>query len=131
VPEFITTSDIYSIVIPLLFYSDPLVVLLTAITLSLAIMGLWICFNWQGMIFEPLAYHIEELCYRYRLPHYLLKPLWSCPTCMSSFWGLIFYIACGHSWLTIAQMIVVLPITAFINTLFCIALDKISDEGCG
>ena len=94
-------------------------------------MGLWICFNWQGMIFEPLAYHIESICYRYHVPHYLLKPLWSCPTCMSSFWGLVFYIVLGHEFLSPMQMLLLLPVTAFINTLFCILLNKISDEGCG
>jgi hypothetical protein len=109
----------------------PLSILITAFTLSLAIMGLWICFNWQGMIFEPLSYSIEGFCYKYGLPHYILKPLWSCPTCMSSFWGAVFYIALGHSYLSIVQMLFILPVTAFINTLFCILLNKITDEGCG
>jgi hypothetical protein len=106
-------------------------IITTASGLSLGIMGLWICFNWQGMIFEPLAYSIEELCYIYRLPHYLLKPLWSCPTCMSSFWGLVFYMLYGHTYLCAVQMLIALPVTAFINTLFCILLSKTTDEGCG
>jgi len=106
-------------------------ILITAFTLSLAIMGIWICFNWQGMIFEPLSYHVEEFCYTHRLPHYILKPLWSCPTCMSSFWGSVFYMSLGHTYLSPVQMLFILPVTAFINTLFCILLNKISDEGCG
>ena len=106
-------------------------ILITSFTLSLGIMGLWICFNWQGMIFEPIAYSVEELCYTYGLPHYLLKPLWSCPTCMSSFWGLVFYLVLGHRYLSLTEMLVAVPITAFINTLFCILLNKTTDEGCG
>jgi hypothetical protein len=105
--------------------------LLTSLTLSLAIMGLWICFNWQGMIFEPVAYRIEQLCYTHSIPHWILKPLWACPTCMSSFWGSVYYIAYGHSYLSLIEMLIILPITAFIDTLFCILLNKISDEGCG
>lgn len=93
-------------------------------------MGLWISFNWQGMIFEPIAYRLEEFCYRHRIPHQLLKPLWSCPTCMSSFWGLIYYIAYGHRYLSVVQMLIVVPVTAFINTLCCILLSKTTDEGC-
>jgi hypothetical protein len=106
-------------------------VLITSVTLSLAIMGLWICFNWRGMIFEPLAYSVEEICYTHGIPHYLLRPLWSCPTCMSSFWGLVFYTMFGHSYLPIAEMLLVVPVTAFINTLFCILLNRITEEGCG
>jgi hypothetical protein len=106
-------------------------ILITSFALSLGIMGLWICFNWQGMIFEPLAYSVEELCYTYGLPHYLLKPLWSCPTCMSSFWGMLFYLLYGHLYLSPTEMILALPITAFINTLFCILLNKTTEEGCG
>ena len=93
-------------------------------------MGLWICFNWQGMIFEPLAYRLEEFCYRHRIPHQVLKPLWSCPTCMSSFWGLIYYVAYGHSYLSAVQMLIIVPVTAFIDTLFCILLSKTTEEGC-
>ena len=106
-------------------------ILTSSFTLSLGIMGLWICFNWQGMIFEPLAYHMEEFCYTHHIPHYLLKPLWSCPTCMSSFWGLVFYIITGHQYLGIGEMLVVVLASAFINTLFCILLNKATDEGCG
>jgi hypothetical protein len=105
-------------------------VFLSALCLSLAIMGLWICFNWQGMILEPLAYTIEQYCYTHRVPHYILKPLWSCPTCMSSFWGCVFYAAVGQDYLTLPEMLLVLPITAFINTLFCVLLNKTTDEGC-
>jgi hypothetical protein len=105
-------------------------ILLTALGLSLAIMGLWICFNWQGMILEPLAYRIEQFCYTRRIPYQALKPLWSCPTCMSSFWGLVFYIALGHSYLSPAAMLMAALIAAFINTLFCILLNNITDEGC-
>jgi hypothetical protein len=87
-------------------------------------------FNWQGMILEPLAYRIEQFCYTRRIPYQALKPLWSCPTCMSSFWGLVFYIALGHSYLSPAAMLMAALIAAFINTLFCILLNNITDEGC-
>ena len=106
-------------------------ILLTSFCLSLSIMGLWICFNWQGMIFEPLAYNIEQLCYTWGIPHHVLKPLWACPTCMSSFWGTVFYIAVGRGYLSGTEMLCILPATAFINTLFCVLLNKMTEEGCG
>ena len=50
---------------------------------------------------------------------------------MSSFWGSVFYIGFGHTYLSLVEMLIIVPATAFINTLFCILLNKISDEGCG
>ena len=105
--------------------------LTSVFTLSLAIMGLWICFNWRGMIFEPLAYHIEGWCYTHSIPHWILKPLWACPTCMSSLWGAVYYIIYGQYDLSPAQMLIVIPASAFINTLCCVLLSRTTDEGCG
>jgi hypothetical protein len=105
-------------------------ILLTSLTLSLAILGLWISFNWQGMLLEPLAYRVEQFCYTHSLPHQLLKPLWACPTCMSSFWSLVFFALLGHRYLPFASLLVIIPATAFINTLGCMLLSHLSDQGC-
>lgn len=105
--------------------------ILASVALSFAIMGLWICFNWQGMIFEQISYSVEGFCYEHHIPAWVLKPLWSCPTCMSSFWGLFFYLLIGRSYYSGIEYIAIIPMTAFLNTLWCILLTKITDEGCG
>ena len=107
-----------------------LTILLTSLILSLAIMGLWICFNWRGMIFEPIAYALEGFFYRFSIPHYIAKPLWACPTCMSSVWGLIFYAFYGHTYLSFVAICLVILSIAFLNTLWCIFLNKNTEEGC-
>lgn len=48
----------------------------------LFIFGIHVCFK-EEMIFEKAADWIEEKV----KDHYWLKPLYSCPICMSSIWG--------------------------------------------
>lgn len=56
-----------------------------ALITSFKIIGIHVC-CWQGMIFgwiRPLLY---------RLPEWLKKPLYLCEICMSSIWGIIFWV---------------------------------------
>jgi hypothetical protein len=113
--------------------------LLTALTISLAIIGLYVSFQWPGMILRPVKEKLDTL-----LPHPLTKPLYNCPICMSSFWTIAFCcIACWfdlmpHSAVSatstfrqnIGLLFFLIPIVAGINTFLCISLDKLTDYGC-
>ena len=113
--------------------------LLTAITFSLAIIGIYVSFQWPGMIFRPLKERLDTL-----LPHTLTKPLYNCPICMSSFWTLIFCsLACMFDLLpidalssshpfaqNIALLLLLIPLVAGICTFLCSALDHLTDYGC-
>lgn len=113
--------------------------LLTAITFSLAITGLYVSFQWPGMVFRPIKEHLDTI-----LPRTLAKPLYDCPICMSSFWTLVFgSVACGTDLFplqalssvssfcrNIGLLLVLIPAVAGINTFLCIALDKLTDYGC-
>lgn len=65
-------------------------VLLT-IVLLLVISSAWIfgvkCLFSPGFLFEPL----DLACDEGKVPHWLLKPLWRCPPCMSSVHGSVIY----------------------------------------
>ena len=113
--------------------------LLTALCFSLAIIGLYVSFQWPGMILRPVKEHLDAL-----LPRALAKPLYDCPICMSSCWTIIFgTIACtcdllplpalspSSTWhANFALLLLLIPAVAGINTFLCIALDKLTDYGC-
>ena len=111
----------------------------TALTFSLAILGLYVSFQWPGMILRPVKEHLDTI-----LPATLTKPLYNCPICMSSFWTLIFgTVVCVFDlwpvqplsltstfWQNIGLILILIPAVAGINTFLCIALNKLTDYGC-
>lgn len=106
---------------------------------SLAILGIYVSFQWPGMIFRPVKEKLDTL-----LPYMLTKPLYNCPVCMSSFWTLTLGSLCSAgdlmpvpamwhgagAWQSAALLVLLIPVVAGINTFLCIALDKMSDYGC-
>ena len=113
--------------------------LLISLSFSLAIIGLYVSFQWPGMVLRPVKERLDTM-----LPPMLTKPLYNCPICMSSFWTLVFCsIACvfdilpihalspaGSFWSGIGLLLLLIPLTAGICTFLCIALDKLTDYGC-
>ena len=65
---------------------------------SLAILGLHICF-WEGMIFFKARKHLK------RLPRVIQKPLFDCLMCMSSIWGLTFFLCWNGLSLNVIAMV--------------------------
>ena len=106
---------------------------------SLAILGIYVSFQWPGMIFRPVKEKLDTL-----LPYTLTKPLYNCPICMSSLWTLTLGTLCCVSdlmpapvlchtvtfWQSLALLVLLIPVVAGINTFLCVALDKMSDYGC-
>jgi hypothetical protein len=113
--------------------------ILTALTFSLAIIGLYVSFQWPGMLLRPVKERLDII-----LPLTLTKPLYNCPICMSSFWTITLgTLACTFDLLpisalssastfyqNIALLILLIPAVAGINTFLCIALDRLTDYGC-
>lgn len=50
-----------------------------------------VIFTWDGMFGYEAGNFAEAL-----LPQWLSKPLFLCPTCMSSIWGTLFWFATGN-----------------------------------
>lgn len=106
---------------------------------SLAILGIYVSFQWPGMILRPVKEKLDTL-----LPYTLTKPLYNCPICMSSFWTLTLgslCCVCGFMpvsvlphgaalWQYAAVLVLLIPVVAGINTFLCVALDRMSDYGC-
>ena len=97
----------------------------TTLTLSLAIMGIYIAFQWPGMIFRPVKDWLDGY-----LPLWATKPLYNCPTCMASVWTLAYFAVYGHHFMPAIDLVILIPSVAFVNTLWCCLLNKISDYGC-
>ena len=78
------------------------------ITISFLTAGIYIAFNWPGMIFSDVASHLLRI-----FPDYITKPLFNCPYCMASAWTII-YCAFTHdiTWLILIKIPVVCGITA-------------------
>ncbi|MBS1595749.1 MAG: hypothetical protein JST90_15650 [Bacteroidetes bacterium] len=106
---------------------------------SLAILGIYVSFQWPGMIFRPVKEKLDTL-----LPYMLTKPLYNCPICMSSIWTLTLGSLCcvchlmpvpamtGQAtwWQSLGLLLLLIPAVAGINTFLCVALDRWSDYGC-
>jgi hypothetical protein len=64
--------------------------ILHAFIISAIVCFIFVCFNWEGMIFEQVGAWMEV-----KIPEKLFKPLIGCPICMSPWWGIaimaIFY----------------------------------------
>lgn len=90
---------------------------------SLSILAIYVCINWQGMIFNGALPYLE----RYT-PAIIKKPLYECLICMSSIWGgSIYLVYFGKLSPDIIEAILII---AGINTLLCVVLDKLTDYGC-
>ena len=63
--------------------------LLHLVVASLIIFGIWGAFG-PKMIFGWLGDILEK-----RVPDALNKPIWSCPPCMASVWGSIYWFSVG------------------------------------
>ncbi|MBS1686937.1 MAG: hypothetical protein JSS76_19525 [Bacteroidetes bacterium] len=106
---------------------------------SLAILGIYVSFQWPGMIFRAVKEKLDTL-----LPYTLTKPLYNCPICMSSFWTLTLGTLCcvadlmpvpalchaGTFWQSFALLILLIPAVAGICTFLCVLLDRVSEYGC-
>jgi hypothetical protein len=80
----------------------------------------FVCFNWEGMIFDRVGEWIEAM-----IPEKIFKPLIGCPICMSVWWGMaIMAIFCMNDvWPDpgVIELIATLFIAGFWSTLFVIA----------
>ena len=99
--------------------------LLTALSLSLAITGLYVAFQWYGMILRPVKNLLDS-----HLPPALTMPLYNCPICMASVYTSLYYIAEGHTTLSVFDGCWLLLMVAGINVFICILLNKTTDHGC-
>ena len=100
-------------------------ILPTALALSLAITGVYVAFQWQGMLLRPVKDYLDRL-----LPQQFTKPLYNCPICMASVYTLLYYIGAGHSSLSLFECCWLLLTVAGINVFICITLNKTTDYGC-
>lgn len=90
----------------------------TIIFLALAINGMWIACNEEGMIFYHACNQLERV-----LPDEVCMPLFRCPTCMSSVYTLA-YAALVDSSLWNMQLLFVIPAVACVSTIISSVLEK-------
>ncbi|MFN6944921.1 MAG: hypothetical protein ACK4ND_08215 [Cytophagaceae bacterium] len=74
--------------------------------------------TWKGMIFFGVKQKLEGL------PEFFKKPLFSCPVCMTPWWGAAIYLIAhyynltGFEELTLPRLIFTVFISSGINTIF-------------
>jgi hypothetical protein len=90
---------------------------------ALAITAIHVIITWPDMILNSFYKPALQLT-----PSWLQKPLFDCMICMSSIWTTVFWFITGHH-LSLKWPFVVL-ITAGINALICVLLEKLSEYGC-
>jgi hypothetical protein len=71
----------------------------------------------EGMIFGSLADRLRLI-----LPIYICKPLFDCPPCMASFWGIVIYICLVNS--NYLDLIIYLPTLCGANYIINTILNK-------
>lgn len=86
----------------------------TSIIVAIVVYFIHAC-TWKGMVFQFVRNTCEKL------PAYLKKPLFDCPTCMSVWWGpsiiAILILYCGYSFPGIVQVLLISALAGGINAI--------------
>ncbi len=89
---------------------------------SLACLAIHIIFTWPNMLF-----YVEDAPVKLA---WFEKPIYGCLTCMASVWGSVFYLAFHYNHIHIFDWLFCVLIICGLNTLLCVILEKMSDNGC-
>lgn len=82
-----------------------------SICIAVAVLCVHVIIYWPGMIFHGIA----DYAARKKWPEKLEKPIFSCPICMTPYYGSVFYWVClAGSW---REWIVVIFVAMGINSL--------------
>ena len=104
--------------------------ILASLILALVINGIYIVFNWEGMILYEFGLLIESY-----LPQWTCKMLFMCATCMSGIYGLITYLSLFAK--DFIELIAFVAMTACLSTVVNIflecaqALKELADNDLG
>lgn len=92
--------------------------IIASVILSCVINGIYLVFNWEGMLLERFGLILES-----HLPQWLCKMTFTCATCMSGIYGLTTYLCWKWSNLLIIELIAFIAMTACLATLINIFLE--------
>lgn len=90
--------------------------IIASLILSLVINGIYLVFNWEGMLLERFGLILES-----HLPQWLCKMLFTCATCMSGIYGLTTYLSVFEP--DFVELIAFIAMTACLATLINIFLE--------
>lgn len=79
-------------------------IFLDSLCTAFLIIGMYAACNFEGMIFFNPCRYLER-----KLPIWIVKPLFYCPICMSSFWSLFY---CLVKWHVDQNILIQIPLTA-------------------
>lgn len=91
--------------------------LIQSFTIGFAIIGLYVAFNWDGMLLKPIADYLD-IYLDNKYGKYLRKPLYGCPTCMSSIWSIVYclFLRVNLDWTILLLILIVAGISTTIST---------------